>query len=191
MLLEDTMEKKYGAYIAQTLEFKPTDGLDSAFGLNVVSLDGLTQDGTFTHIPYKELRYRFRVISFTGKEFKRMLQTECPLINWRDSVMKRWPKIVAGMICESLGYFTPESAAMALVLWIKKEPCYCEWYDSCVRGPTTKEGYEYQLKEIGDSVVKCAISRRHMHTGYMSDKRKGRAVVNASLAGKGPELMSW
>ncbi len=37
----------------------------------------------------------------------------------RDDTMQRYPRLVGHMICESLGYFTPESAANALASYIK------------------------------------------------------------------------
>lgn len=45
-----------------------------------------------------------------------------------EEAMRRWPRLCAHMICESLGYFTPRSAALALLHMKRRSPYFCEWY---------------------------------------------------------------
>lgn len=102
---------------------------------------------------------------------------ERPNVISRDHALRRWPRIVAHLISESLGYFTPQSAANALAAWHAGLPNACEWYShlcSC-RG----KGYfdEQELRKVGDDVLKAAIRNRHSHDGYMSNGALAKALV--------------
>ena len=46
----------------------------------------------------------------------------------QSDVLQRLPCLVAHLIAESLGYFTPEAAANAIAYYTKGEAFFCEWY---------------------------------------------------------------
>lgn len=104
-------------------------------------------------------------------------------------VMRRYPLLVAHMICESLGYFTPKCAAIALIRYRDGEAFFCEWYSSCV--PRDKWFDQEAIKEVGRSVIKGAFANRKNHKGYMSSLESAKACIQRELAGCGPILASW
>jgi hypothetical protein len=117
---------------------------------------------------------------------------EIELMSQRD-ILRRWPRLVAHLICESLGYFTPKSAANAILHFKKNEPFYCEWYCHMAQFRNKqRDMYDKEsLREVTQDVLKWAIERRHRHKGYMADYKQARAVITAELKGKGPEFASW
>ena len=48
-----------------------------------------------------------------------------------DHHMKRYPKLTAHIICHSLGYATPTTAADILRAAHQRQKHYCEWIWSC------------------------------------------------------------
>ena len=102
-------------------------------------------------------------------------------------VLDRYPCLVGHMICESLGYFTPESAANALLFYIRGEPFSCEWYTHMARGWDEKK-----LLEVGRQVVERAYRGRHHHYGYMAHYPQAKALVeHVRAGGQGPVFASW
>jgi len=111
----------------------------------------------------------------------------------RDEVMARWPRIVAHMICKSLGYFTPKAAANALLCYTCGKPFWCEWYHHIAqmrdksRYPTDED-----LIQVGKEGLEAAIKWRHTHKGFMADYLTALALVRRSVAKEGdPLLASW
>jgi hypothetical protein len=112
----------------------------------------------------------------------------------RDEALQRYPQLVAHMICESLGYFCPLSAANALAHHINGLPYACEWYShmcSC-RG----KGYFHDatLLQIGADVVERAFKYRSHHKGYMAEFQRAIALVRAERERSGCTggmLASW
>lgn len=106
-------------------------------------------------------------------------------------VLTKYPRIVSHLICESLGYFTPNSAAQALVAAKENRPYFCEWY-SWIAGDCTRGSYDAtKVTEVTNLVLSAAIRNRQQHKGYMSDYQLARQCVSAELKGKGPSLASW
>lgn len=97
----------------------------------------------------------------------------------REEVLQRYPRICAHIICESLGYCTPSSAASILLAVINKEKHYCEWLMSC-----------YACDPV--LPVKNAIRRRRWHKGYMSEFFQAFDLVrHAVKTGEEPVFASW
>lgn len=95
------------------------------------------------------------------------------------AVARRWPRIVAHMICESLGYCTPGTAARIVIDGKKNETNWCEWVWSCYGGSARK-------------VLKQAIAARRGHSGYMADYQAALRLVREFAAhGNEPLLASW
>ena len=94
-------------------------------------------------------------------------------------LMDRYPRIVAHLICESLGYATPERAVWILIDAVEGRENHCEWVSACF-------GCDPRVP------VSQAIARRHNHKGYMAEYRDARAIVTATIENRrGPELASW
>jgi hypothetical protein len=103
----------------------------------------------------------------------------------KEQAIRRWPRLVAHMVAESLGYFTVLSAANALAFHKAGKSFACEWYShmcSC-RG----KGFfdEATLLDVGQKVVLSAIRNRHLHRGYMASYKQAMAQVQAELSKPG------
>lgn len=94
-------------------------------------------------------------------------------------VMRRWPRITAHIIAESLGYATPTCAALILRDAKEGKENWCEWVASCFNG---------NAKEV----VRRAIADRHTHKGYMASYTLARKLVEAAVKeGTEPLFASW
>ena len=95
------------------------------------------------------------------------------------AVLRRYPRLVAHMICESLGYFTPTGAAVALADALNGHENWSEYIFSCHgRDPT--------------HVVRRAIQGRRTHRGYMAHYPQALAIVAREiLTGEQPLIASW
>jgi len=97
----------------------------------------------------------------------------------RTEVLRRYPRVVAHVIAESLGYATPDLAAKIVADAIQGQPNYCEWIASCYGGEPRK-------------AVRDAIVRRHRHQGYMASYRQALELVRQYAAtGEQPLFASW
>ena len=112
----------------------------------------------------------------------------------RDQVLRKYPRLISHMICESLGYFSPLCAANALAFHISGQPFSCEWYGHIChcRG----KGYydQAEMLKIGSDVVKFAVEQRHRHMGLMCDYQQALALVMAERERRGCTngmLASW
>ncbi|HTF57428.1 MAG TPA: hypothetical protein VK661_09370 [Planctomycetota bacterium] len=97
----------------------------------------------------------------------------------RQEVLRRWPRITAHVIAESLGYAAPGLAAKIVADAACGRPNYCEWIDCCYRGNAPE-------------AVRSAIRHRHRHHGPMAEFRQALALVR-HCAQTGEELLfaSW
>ena len=98
-------------------------------------------------------------------------------------ILKRYPRITAHLIAESLGYFSPSSAALAIYRYKQKEPMYCELYSSLIIGRHGEEKmYDWELlKETTESYLKFAIKNRHNHYSSMASYKTALALVCKDL----------
>lgn len=87
-----------------------------------------------------------------------------------EQIAKRWPNILTAMIVESLGYFTPRSAAHALQAFKLNEAFGCEMY--CAAAGFERDGWprdpaEYRAKLVATGrrvlqrAVQCRAGRRY------------------------------
>jgi len=110
----------------------------------------------------------------------------------RDEVMQRYPRLVGHLICCSLGYFTPASAANAIHHYIAHLPYFCEWYTHMGGMYKGEWPSEAKLLEVGRATLERAFSGRHHHYGYMAHYPQAKALVeHVRAGGRGPELASW
>jgi hypothetical protein len=75
--------------------------------------------------------------------------------------MKRYPRITAHLIAESLGYFTPRAAGAAGLDAIHERKNWYEYIHTCFNGDAR-------------ACLERAIKNRHGHKGYM---KKGRLAA--------------
>jgi hypothetical protein len=101
-------------------------------------------------------------------------------------VLQRLPCLTAHLICESLGYFTPEAAANAITYYTKGEPFFCEWYHDWASKRRDN------VKEVGELAIQNAVRRRGHHRGPMAEFRRALAIVRHVQQGnEGPLFASW
>ena len=119
----------------------------------------------------------------------------------RQEILDRYPILVGHMICHSLGYFTPEGAAGALLAYIQGEEHYCEWYSHMTGlrlqhngspNPASDTEWKREVLKVGKEVVEWAFRYRRGHTGYMSHYPQAKALVeHVRAGGQGPVFASW
>ena len=91
-------------------------------------------------------------------------------------IIKRYPLLTAHLICESLGYFSPNAAAAAIAAHREQRPFPCEWYTH------TAGHQEEALLECGRRKIANAFRNRRMHRGYMADIDAAKAAVHEQAA---------
>jgi hypothetical protein len=118
---------------------------------------------------------------------------------WTQEVcLKKYPRLVAHLICCSLGYFTPLSAANAISHYKHNTPFFCEWYSHMTKYDKDNLTGDYFDKDIclrvGKETLNLAFASRHNHYGYMAEIRQAKHLVAAELKDKGctsSMLASW
>jgi len=110
----------------------------------------------------------------------------------REDALRRWPRIVAHLISESLGYFCPRSAASAVAAAKNGEAYWCEWYmDWAYRQQGDRRE---NMLTATQQALSNAIRRRSHHKGYMADYQAARALVDVERGESGGTagmLASW
>jgi len=97
----------------------------------------------------------------------------------REDVMKKYPRVTAHIVAESLGYATPSCAAAILRDAIEGKKNYCEWIYSCYDGDPLP-------------AAKNAIRNRHYHKGFMAEYKLALALVRKAIeTGEEPLFGSW
>lgn len=96
-----------------------------------------------------------------------------------DQYLRRYPRVVSHIICESLGYATPQLAAMILRDAKLGRENWCEWLYSCYSRDPRR-------------AVRDAIRNRHHHRGYMADYRTAWHIVRRAIDdNQHPLFASW
>ena len=97
-----------------------------------------------------------------------LLFGDCSVPTEIEDAMARYPRLVAHIQAESLGYFTPEGAAKALLFAMHGIQFPCEYVDAYFNNDTP-------------AMVRQAIRNRNDHTDAMSRYRTALAQVVAWL----------
>lgn len=93
--------------------------------------------------------------------------------------MRRYPRITAHIIAESLGYATPYKAARIGLDGMEGRENWCEWLDACYGGNARE-------------CLRSSIRNRHYHRGYMAEYRLAKKLVDRYLeTGEEPVFASW
>lgn len=109
-------------------------------------------------------------------------------------VLRRYPRLTAHLICQSLGYFTPLSAANAICAHLEGRAFSCEWYSHMCSCRGMGLFHEQTLLDVGRDTLRRAFEGRHRHKGYMAEYQHALALVKAELAEKGKTsgmLAAW
>ncbi len=95
------------------------------------------------------------------------------------------PALVSHLICESLGYFTPEGAAGAILAVVQNR-------HAPANGTSTWRCGRRSLEDVGRDTVRRAIRSRHHHRGFMAEYKHARALVDRLVrTGESPTFASW
>lgn len=117
---------------------------------------------------------------------KKSLDQNAP---WK-KVLARYRRLIACMIDESLGYFTPHAAVNAILAHKNKTNWSCEWYmhiDSCQSpGRGWDEEYDSRIKQINHDIISEAFARRKYYRSASA-----RQVVEANIGKHESVLASW
>lgn len=109
--------------------------------------------------------------------------------------MRKYRHVVACMIEESLGYFTPLGALRQIQAFREGYAPSCEWYSWMDREPYPENMTQQQavaehkqhMRNIHVDVVRSSYKHRHMNNNHAD----GLAVVDANLKGHVSLLASW
>ena len=104
---------------------------------------------------------------------------QCRPVESPDDYLRRYPRICAHIIAESLGYATPSTAARILKDAKEGQENWCEWIASCYRCDPKP-------------AIERAIKNRHHHQGYMASYQLAFKIVQRELdTGESPMFASW
>jgi hypothetical protein len=105
-------------------------------------------------------------------------------------VLQRLPCLTAHLICESLGYFTPEAAANAIAHYTRAEAFHCEWYYDWASKRSKTDPRATVLK-VGELAIQNTVKRRAHHRGPMAEFKRALALVcHVRQGGEGPMFAS-
>lgn len=104
-----------------------------------------------------------------------------------DAVWQHGEEIIAHLMCESLGYFSPKAALNCLTAYLNGEGFPCEWLCSMVR--SYDQG---KVWEVTRDIVHQALFRKEHHTGYMADYQDALRIIKRVKEGSTAyDLASW
>ena len=112
----------------------------------------------------------------------------------KDQALRRWPKLTAHLICQSLGYFTPSGAANALAHHKAGKPFSCEYYSHMAQFQPGSKGLfdDEALLKVGREEIKRAFQLRKNHKGCMAEYQNAKALVDRAIqSGNEPTFASW
>jgi len=94
-------------------------------------------------------------------------------------IVKRYPRLTAHIIAESLGYACPSTAGGIIKSYLEGRKNYCEWVYCCFKGNPKP-------------VIERAWKNRHYHKGFMADYKLALAIVRKYIkTGQEPLFASW
>jgi hypothetical protein len=128
---------------------------------------------------------------------KRLIVAVSRKVRSQEDVLHRLPCLVAHLIAESLGYFTPQAAANAIAHYTKGDAFFCEWYydwasKRFANSNTKCADLRDTVLEVGEVALQNAIKRRHRHRGPMAEFNRALVLVRHVRQGdQGPLFASW
>lgn len=103
--------------------------------------------------------------------------------------LKKYRHIIAALIAQSEGYFTPLYALEAIKAYKKKESFGCEWYYHIADILFSKNKCRYSdenFKKINVEIIRCAIKSRRRR-----NIKQCLAIVDKDIEGKESTGASW
>ena len=98
--------------------------------------------------------------------------------------MKKYRHLIAALISQSIGYFTPLMAYSAIKNHQKNKPYFCEWYMHIAGLRGAKNDADYLV--INHDIIKSAIKNRNG-----CDFKHCLAIVDRNIAGEESLGASW
>ena len=92
-----------------------------------------------------------------------MRKPSCPVDSV--AVARRYPRVVAHVIAESLGYATPACAAGIVLDAIRGRENWCEWIYSCYGRDPRK-------------ALSATVQKRRCHKGYLAEYKLAKRLVD-------------
>ena len=103
--------------------------------------------------------------------------------------LKKYRHIIAALIAQSEGYFTPLYALEAIKAYKKKESFGCEWYYHIADiwfGDVKNRYSDENFIEINKEVIRCAVKNRRRR-----NIKQCLAIVDKNIEGKESAGASW
>ena len=109
-------------------------------------------------------------------------------------LLKKYRHIIAALINESIGYFTPLAALRAIQAHKSKSTFGCEWYCHCAsqfflnhnKTKVSNEEYDQKLLEVNHDAISYSFKkRRHRDLKYCLD------IVDSNINGRESLFASW
>ena len=103
--------------------------------------------------------------------------------------LRKYRHIIAALIAQSGGYFTPMYALGAIKAYKKKESFGCEWYYHIADiwfGDIKDRYSDENFKKINVEIIRCAIKSRHRR-----NIKQCLAIVDKNVEGKESAGASW
>ena len=176
---EDSPQEIYWAYHPKNGNYIVLDNRNNAHRIVSFFTFQATTEYTAGHFDENSIRKNDRI--YARRERFRS--------DWK-FVLKSYQRLVACMIEESVGYFTPQAAANAIMAHKKNAYWGCEWYshiDSCRNpGKLWDKDYDDRIKVINHDVISEAYKKRK----YFRSQRS-RAIVSENIAGNESIGASW
>ena len=98
--------------------------------------------------------------------------------------LKKYRHLIAALISQSIGYFTPLMAYGAIENYQNDTPYFCEWYMHIAGLREVKNDADYLL--INRDIIKSAIKNRHSW-----DFKQCLKIVDRNIAGIESMGASW
>ena len=108
--------------------------------------------------------------------------------------LKKYRYLVAALIDESIGYFTPLAALRAIQYHKQKETFACEWYCHCAsqsfknqnKTNVSDEEYDQSLLEVNHDAIKFSFMNRRYR-----NLKDCLVIVDFNINGNESLLASW
>ena len=108
--------------------------------------------------------------------------------------LKKYRHLIAALIDESIGYFTPLAALRAIQSHKQKETFACEWYCHCAslffknnnKTSVSDEEYDQMLLEVNHDAIKFSFMNRRYR-----NLKDCLTIVDFNINGNESLLASW
>lgn len=97
----------------------------------------------------------------------------------QEDILRKYPRLVGHLICQSLGYFTPLAAANAIAHYMVNKPFFCEWYSYISHCKCGDFFNDEVVLTTNRKILEEAFALRRTHQGYMSEYKRAKVLVAA------------